>query len=118
MNRFVKLFLPMMIILIFSSCFSGIDTDPQNLDSDLFGTWVFTDEDQMVTASWTFNDDGSCVQFLYGTDYDWEWEIEGDQLKLFVEGGTPGYKIYVIEGNLLYFWVDSIDDWGLAFTKQ
>jgi hypothetical protein len=88
-----------------------------NLDSALFGQWVFTDSNNDIFG-WTFNDDGSCIQTSYSQNYNWKWEIENQRIKLYVDGGTPAYYTYKIEGNQLFLWVDSISDWGLPFTKQ
>ena len=88
-----------------------------NLDPNLIGYWVFVDNNDEVLA-WRFNDNGTAVQTSYETDYNWRWEIEDGQLKLFVSGGVPVFYTYKIEGNLLYLWVDQIGDWGLPFTRQ
>jgi len=88
-----------------------------NLDENLFGEWVFYENDLSISASYTFNEDGTCVQFLYDQNYDWLWEIEEGQLKLYVESGTPAYFTYNIEEKFLYFYSDIAGVWGLPFTK-
>ena len=86
------------------------------LDANLYGTWVNgTGDDE---TSWTFKSNGTCIQYIYYEEYDWEWGIENGQLKLFVDNGIPAYKTYKIEGNKLYFWSEFINDWGLPFTKK
>lgn len=87
-----------------------------SLDPDLYGTWTHGEGDE--ETSYTFNSDGSCVQYIYYEEYDWKWEIEDGRLKFFVDGGIPTYKTYKIEGNKLYFWSDFINDWALPFTKK
>ncbi|MEA1877224.1 MAG: DUF5640 domain-containing protein [Bacteroidota bacterium] len=116
---FYRILVLTILSLIVGACSDYEYNDPPedlNLDSNLYGTWSYTNDDG--TASWTFNSDGTCIQSLYGTNYDWKWEIESGQLKLFVDSGIPAYKTYKIEGNLLYFWAESISDWAIPFTKQ
>ena len=91
---------------------SSCKKESKNLDSALYGTWTYEE------LSWTFVKDGTCIQTTYGTDYNWEWEIEDEKLKLFITGGLPTFYTYKIEGNLLYLWVDSMNTWGLPFTKE
>jgi hypothetical protein len=86
------------------------------LDPQLFGTWAYTDSENNYYA-WTFNEDGTAIQELYGKQYSWEWIIEEGQIKLFFENGTPAFLTYKIEGNKLYFWAESINEWGAPFTK-
>lgn len=88
---------------------------PANLDPNLIGTWAYDDGED--TYGWAFDADGTCVQSTPAGDYDWQWAIENGQLKLFVGAGKPTYKQYKIEGNQLYFWVDSLETWSLSFTK-
>ncbi len=92
------------------------DTPPSDLDPELFGTWLFSSDDG--DYFWRFNSDGTCVQGILGDEVEWKWTIESGQLKLFVDNGIPAYKQYKIEGNLLYFWVDSVEVWSSPFTKQ
>ena len=105
-----------LFITLFIACFPS-DNSSKNLDEALFGTWVYYENDLSVSASWTFNDDGTCVQFLYNQNYDWLWEIEEGQLKLYVEFGIPAYKTYNIDDKYLYFYSDELGVWGLPFTK-
>ena len=88
-----------------------------NLDSALFGTWSFTDSEG-ENYYWKFNSNGTCIQGLPSGEYQWEWTIENGSLKLFEGAGLPAYKQYKIEGNLLYFWVDQVEDWSFPFTKE
>ncbi len=87
-----------------------------NLDSALFGTWSIISEGEEYY--WRFNADGTCTQGLPGSETQWQWGIENGMLKLFVGAGTPAYKQYKIEGNLLYFWVEEVEVWSVPFTKQ
>lgn len=48
---------------------------------------------------WTFNSYGNCIQTQYNQDFNWNWNIENEQLKLFVPGGNPAYYTYKIENN-------------------
>jgi hypothetical protein len=121
MKKLLILFSLLSFILIFSSC-SEDDNNPAssenlNLDNDLFGKWSFTDSNNDV-LSYTFNSNGTCVQTVYDQNVNWNWTIEEEQLKLFVTGGIPAYFTYKIEGSQLYLWIDSVNDWGLPFTKQ
>jgi hypothetical protein len=123
MKKLLILFSLLSFVLVFSSC-SDDDSNPANsndselnLDSDLYGTWSFVDSNNDV-HSWTFNSNGTCVQTLYNQNFNWNWTIENEQIKLFVTGGNPAFYTYKIEGNNLYLWVDAINDWGLPYTKQ
>jgi len=96
-----------------------------DLDPDLFGFWVLKDSAGNPAHSWKFNDDATAVQRVYDGDYDWvdneyhwNWEIENEQLKLYVDYGVPRYITYKIEGNLLYFWSDEINDWSVPYHKE
>lgn len=93
------------------------DGNERNLDPQLIGYWLFDTNDDEFHA-WRFKSDGSAVQTTYGQDYNWQWDIENEKLKLYISGGVPTFQTYKIEGNNLYFWVDQISDWGLPFTKQ
>jgi len=113
-------FILFISMLLLSTVFVSCDKDLEenlNLDSALIGQWIFVDANGDI-YSWTFKDDGNCVQTLYNVDYEWKWEIEDTKLKLYVDGGTPAYKEYKIEANKLYFWVESVEIWSLPFTKQ
>jgi len=112
-----------LVAFSFSSCSDygyadgyGDNEEEMLLDTDLYGTWSFGEGEN--EASWTFNSDGTCTQMLYGVDYEWKWEIENSQLKLYVDNGTPAYKTYKVEGDKLYLWVDMTGEWGLPYTKQ
>lgn len=117
-KKLVYLFVLMIFSLSWSACSDyGYDDDNDlPLDANLYGTWVNGSGDD--ETSWTFKSDGTCIQYIYYEEYDWEWGIEDGQLKLFVDNGIPAYKTYKIEGNKLYFWSEFIDDWGLPFTKE
>lgn len=89
-----------------------------DFDENLVGKWelgVPTDKDNYYY--WEFKTDGSAVQFINGTKYNWKWTNENGQLKLFVDNGKPAYLTYKIVGNELYFWVDSMSIWGSPFVK-
>jgi hypothetical protein len=105
-----------MLAMSMASC-TKKEGEKLALDPQLFGTWVFVDADNEVLA-WTFRDNGTCTQSVYGENYAWRWEIENAQLKLFVTGGIPSLRTYKVEGNALFFWVESIEDWSLPFTRQ
>ena len=115
----LKLLFPLLLFLTISSIsfIACSKMDDLNLDSALFGEWLYKDSDG-IKYGWTFNDDGKYIQTVYNTEYDWKWKIEETKLKLYVDGGTPTYKTYKVEGNKLYFWVDSFDEWSLPFVKQ
>jgi len=110
-----------LFVLFFSFC-SEDSSNPTssadlNLDENLIGKWVFLDSNN-DEFSYTFNSDGSCTQTVYNQNYSWKWVIEEGQLKFYIDGGTPAYYTYKIEGNQLYLWVDTVNDWGLPFTKE
>lgn len=89
-----------------------------DFDENLLGKWqlgVPTDKDNYYY--WEFKADGSAVQFINGTKYNWKWTNENGQLKLYVDNGKPAYLTYKIVGNELYFWVDSMSIWGSPFVK-
>ncbi|MCB0731919.1 MAG: hypothetical protein KDC88_12880 [Ignavibacteriae bacterium] len=123
MKKLLVLFSLLSFILVFSGCSdddnnpTNSNTDEMNLDSDLYGSWVFVDSNNDVHG-WTFNNNGTCVQTLYNQNVSWKWTIENEQIKLYLDGGNPAYYTYKIEGNQLYLWVDVISDWGLPYTKQ
>lgn len=119
------------IVIILAAGLSACDLWPEDddvsvdLDPDLFGFWVLNDVDGNPAHSWKFNDDATAVQRVYDGDYDWvdneyhwNWEIENEQLKLYVDYGVPRYITYKVEGNLLYFWSDEINDWSVPFHKD
>lgn len=108
----------LLLVLLLSFCSDENNpAKPDNLDNDLIGRWVFVDSNNDI-AAWTFKDDGTAIQTIYNQDFNWKWEIENGQIKLFVDGGKPAYYTYKIEGNELYLKVDSMDQWGLPFTKS
>ncbi|MCB9206232.1 MAG: hypothetical protein H6611_02765 [Ignavibacteriales bacterium] len=123
MKKLLVLFSLLSFILVFSGCSdddnnpTNSNTDEMNLDSDLYGSWVFVDSNNDVHG-WTFNNNGTCVQTLYNQNVSWKWTIENEQIKLYLDGGNPAYYTYKIEGSQLYLWVDVISDWGLPYTKQ
>lgn len=86
------------------------------LDPNLYGTWSHGSGDDKL--SWTFKSNGTAIEMIYNTDYDWKWAIEDGQLKLYVDNGIPAYKTYKIEGNKLYFWSDYVGGWSLPMTKE
>ena len=88
-----------------------------DFDESLIGKWEFYRAETKETFYWQFNSDGTCVQFSSGKKYDWKWTNENGQLKLYVDNGKPAYMTYKIIGNELYFWVDSMNIWGLPFVK-
>ena len=107
------------ILLIFLLSFCSDEdnpTKPENLDSNLIGKWSIVDSEN-DEHDWTFKDDGTCIQTLYNQNYNWKWEIEDGKIKLYVDGGNAAYYTYKIDDNKLYLWVDSIEDWGLPYTK-
>lgn len=87
------------------------------LDDQIFGTWIFIDDNYTI-YSWTFNADGTARQVIGSIEYNWNWVVENGKLKLYIRGGTPTYKVYKIEGNQLYFWVEGVGTWSVPFTKQ
>ena len=118
MNRLILFSSILLLAFAFSFCSDEDNpTKAENLDNNLIGKWVITDSNDDLYA-WTFESDGSCVQTLYNQDYNWKWEIEEGQIKLFVDGGKAAYYTYKIEGNQLYLWVDSVEDWGIPYTKE
>lgn len=88
-----------------------------DFDENLIGKWEFYQAETKETFYWQFNSDGTCIQFIAGKKYDWKWTNENGQLKLYVDNGKPAYMTYKIIGNELYFWVDSMNIWGLPFVK-
>lgn len=86
------------------------------LDENLIGRWEYKDSSGDLTY-WHFKADGTAIQYINKTEYKWEWIIENGQLKLFEGNGKPAYIIYKIVGNELYFWVESMQIWGLPFKK-
>lgn len=98
----------------------GNGTNPTvKLDPELFGKWSFGDPNDVNDYLFLhFKSDGTLIQRAHGVDYHWLWCIEEGQLKMYVTNGIPTYAIYRIEGNLLYFWSDDIEDWGLPLTKE
>ncbi len=124
---FFTLFLVLVFSLILVTACDNDDSSPNNsnnnskLDARLFGTWVYYQNGETKPSlSWTFNSNGTCVQHIYGSDYNWNWEIESGKIKLFVKYGTPAYYPYKIEENKLYLAVEvnGEETWGLPFTKQ
>lgn len=118
MKRLIKF--SSILLLAFAFSFCSDEDNPskaENLDDNLIGKWVITDSND-DEYSWTFNSDGSCIQTIYNQDYNWKWEIEAEQIKLFVDGGKAAYYKYKIESNMLYLWVDSVEDWGVPYTKE
>ncbi len=120
--------LAMCILLAFglAACDDENDdpADLANLDAELFGRWEHYAPDGKVEYAWEFNDDATATQFIYDDEYDWVdqeidwlWEIENSQLKIYVENGVPRYMTYQIEGDMLFFWVEEIDDWGAPYFK-
>lgn len=85
-----------------------------NLDPALYGTWTFVDSEG-EEYFWRFNADGSCTQGTPVGNSEWKWTIENGLLKLYLDNATPAFKKYKIEGSLLYFWVDVIEDWSFPF---
>lgn len=117
MKRLLIFLLSFFIFLLLSGCSEDDNpTKAENLDSNLLGEWVFVDSNNDV-HSWTFNEDGTCIQTLYNQDFNWEWQIEDGQIKLFISGAQAVYYNYRIEGNKLYLRVDSMDEWSLPYTK-
>lgn len=121
MKKLISLISMFTIILLLTSCSDDksnpVGSEDLSLDNNLIGKWVFVDANN-DELSYTFNSDGTCTQIVYEQEYNWKWTIEEGQLKFYVDGGTPAYFDYKIEGNQLYLWVDSVNDWGLPFTKQ
>jgi len=117
--NYSKSIFAIFIFLIYTSIFTGCtkETSDLNLDSNLFGQWIYTDSNNDVYA-WTFYDDGTCIQTTPIDNYNWLWTIEDTKLKLHIEGGNPTYLVYKIEGDKLYFYSDKIEDWGVPFTKK
>jgi len=88
-----------------------------NLDSRLFGKWVFRDaigtEDIRI-----FKSDGTLISETYNIKRDWKWKVENNKLVLSVTGGTPAIQAYKIEGNKLYFYVEGPGVWSSPFIKK
>ena len=113
----IYLFIAFLSVFIIACDSDSSTKSSKDLDSKLYGTWVFVDSENEV-FSWTFKSNGTCIQSVYGIETEWKWTIESEKLKIFITGGLAHYKTYMIEGNLLYFYVDEISDWGIPFTKQ
>ncbi len=121
-----KLF-ALCILLAFGLAACDDDNDDLvdvDLDAELFGRWEHYDPAGNVEYAWEFNSDATATQFIYDDEYDfvedeidWLWEIENDQLKLYVEGGVPRYMTYQVEDDMLFFWVEQINDWGAPYFK-
>ena len=118
MKRLLIFSSSILLVLLLSFCSDEDNpTKAENLDSNLLGKWVFVDSNDDI-HSWTFNENGTCVQTLYNQDFNWEWQIEDGQIKLFISGAKAAYYNYRIDGNKLYLKVDSMDEWGIPFTKE
>lgn len=63
------------------------------------------------------------TQVVAGQEYEWEWESKDEQtIELWNRGTNKSVaavteKIYKIEDGKLYFWVDMLETWSVAYTK-
>jgi len=100
----------LLFSMLFASCIIVDDKDKNDdLDPALIGYWAYK-EGNTITNAWRFKSDGTAVQSVYGSDYNWKWLVESGKLKLYVDFGTPRYITYKIVHDKLYFWVDEIND--------
>ncbi|MGI6292210.1 MAG: hypothetical protein ACOXZH_07300 [Bacteroidales bacterium] len=117
----MKKSLLLLLISGFLLSFAACDKDngeKVQLDPALYGKWSIGNPNEDDYLFYHFKSDATLIQHIYGSDYNWLWCIEDGKLKMYVSGGIPHYKSYKIEGNLLYFWVDSMEEWALPLTKE
>ncbi|MBN2802381.1 MAG: zinc ribbon domain-containing protein [Deltaproteobacteria bacterium] len=88
-----------------------------NLDNRLVGEWVFKNSEGGFDRQ-IYNSDGTAVRYIYNQKYDWLWSTGGNRLKLYVKNGKPAYQVYKIEGDKLFFYVDSAKVWSVPFIKR
>ncbi len=102
------------------TCDTG-DTYPA-MDDRLFGYWVFVNHQEEV-FSWRFTNDFKAVQTTPHNTVNWNWEAydgptgQADQIKLWTVSDNTWILTYKIEGDLLYFWVDELEEWSFPYTR-
>jgi hypothetical protein len=116
--RFIfPLFLSILIASTLTNCVNTID-EPV-LDSELFGTWKAVDS-QNIEHIVTFNDDGTYIQEGTQGVKNYLWEIVDGQIRLYTDDGSQptSYHTYKVEGDAFYFWIESLNKWGIPYYKQ
>ena len=119
------LFILAGLLFVTWSCEDDDDKDnngdvERSLDAELFGYW----EDENQETAWEFMSNGDLNQIVFGTEYEWEWESKDSETIEMWNRGTKKEnaivteKIYKIENGKLYFWVDTLETWSVAYTKK
>jgi hypothetical protein len=115
--------LPVLLTFVFSTtlmnCVENTDTGEAYLDSELFGTWIAVDS-QNIAHIITFSADSTYVQESNGEVRNYLWEIWEGEIRLYTEDGSwpTVYKEYKVEEDRFHYWIESLNNWGIPFYKQ